>query len=345
MKKRAFVISDFKDESSRSINTQPRMFVKGLIRNGYDVQRFSYRNILTQFNPFSGKHFRRFMPKFVRRYADQLLAEQLRAYYPDIVFILSMKYVTPDTVRAIRAAAPGAVLAGRDEDACPEDYPERLEIARLLDVQLNTSAGRFLQAYKNAGVLRCIFLPNFCDPDIQYRYDVGPQWQKDIIFTGKATHARLAAKGDRYDLIEMIAKKPNCCVYGSFGVPRVFGLDYYYAICGAKIALNSNYVNDVALYHSDRLISYLSCGTFVLAKRVPQTQLLHQEQTHLRYFDTDEEFFELADWYLKHDDERRKIADAAMEHAHREYNCTRMVKVAMQLIEKGDADVPWKVIL
>ena len=345
MNKRVFVISDFKDESSKSINTQPRMFVKGLIRSGYDVQRFSYRNILTQFNPFSGKHFRRFMPKFVKRHTDKLLVEQLKAYYPDAVLILSMKYLTPDTVRAIRAAAPSAVLAGRDEDACPEDHPERFEIARLLDVQLNTSAGRFLQAYKNIGVPRCIFLPNFCDPDIQHHYDVQPKWKKEIIFTGRATHTRLAEKGDRHNLIEIIAGKPNCCVYGSFGTPRVFGLDYYYAICGAKIALSTNYVNDVPLYHSDRLINYLSCGAFVLARRVPQTELLYHDQKHLRYFDTEEEFFELADWYLKHDDERQKIAAAAMEHAHRQYNCTRMVKVAMELIEKGDADVPWKVIL
>ncbi len=51
---RVFVIADFKDESPKSIRISQRMWVKGLIRAGCDVQRFSYRNILTQFNPFSG---------------------------------------------------------------------------------------------------------------------------------------------------------------------------------------------------------------------------------------------------------------------------------------------------
>ncbi len=68
--KRIFVVADFKDEQSRSVHIQPRMWVKGFLRLGYDVRRFSYRNILTQFNPLSGKHFRRFMPRFVSLFRE-----------------------------------------------------------------------------------------------------------------------------------------------------------------------------------------------------------------------------------------------------------------------------------
>jgi hypothetical protein len=68
--RRIFVISDFKDELPRSIHIQPKMWIKGFLRLGHDVQRFSYRNILTQFNPLSGKHFRRFMPRFVSLFRE-----------------------------------------------------------------------------------------------------------------------------------------------------------------------------------------------------------------------------------------------------------------------------------
>ncbi len=343
--KRIFLIADFKDESPQSIRISQRMWVKGLIRADCDVQRFSYRNILTQFNPFSGKHFRRFMPGFVKRYTDGLLAEQIAAYYPDVVFILSMKYLTPQTVKVIRTAAPDAVIVGRDEDPFPEKNPERLAIASLCDMVVNTSAGKFLAEYKKAGVPKCAFLPNICDPDIQCRYEVAEKWKADIIFTGKPTHRRLGQTGDRYDLIERIAKSPNCRVYGAFGVPRVEGLDYFYALSGAKIALSINITNDIPLYHSDRLVNCLSCGTFTLAKRVPDTELLFEDNKHLRYFDTADEFFELADWYLKHEDEREKIAAAGMEHAHKEFNCTKIAKHLMDLIETGDYDAPWKVII
>jgi len=45
--KRIFVIADFKDESPRAIFLEEQRIVKGLMRLGHDVHRFSYRNILT----------------------------------------------------------------------------------------------------------------------------------------------------------------------------------------------------------------------------------------------------------------------------------------------------------
>jgi hypothetical protein len=339
--KRIFIIADFKDESERSIRLQSRMWVKGLIRAGCDVQRFSYRNILTQFNPFSGRHFRRFMPKFVKRYTNELLINQIKAYYPDIVFIFGMKYLLPETIRAIRAAAPQARIVGRDEDPFPQKNPDRLAIAKETDLVVNTSAGQFLQMYKDAGVQCSAFFPNVCDPDIQYRYEVPAQWKADVMFTGKATHQRLGETGDRYSLIERIFKMPDGRVYGSFGVSRVEGLDYFYALSGSKITLSINITNDISMYHSDRLINALSCGTFVLAKHVPDTELLFEDGKHLRYFDTEEEFFELSDWYLKHETERRKIANTGMEYAHREYNCTMMAKYFIELTETGKCSARW----
>lgn len=343
--KRIFVIADFKDEESKSIRIQPRMWVKGLLRLGHDVQRFSYRNILTQFNPFSGIHFRRFMPRFVKKRADNIFVGQIKPYHPDIVLILSMKYLTPQTVLAARRAAPNAVFIGRDEDPFPERNPTRLAIAKETDIVITTSAGRFLKTYKDAGVPRCAFIPNVCDPDIQCRYDVEDKWKTDIIFTGKAEHQRLGYRNQRYDLIRRLAQMPNASVYGTFGTPRVEGIDYFYAISGAKLGLSINIVNDVRLYHSDRLINYLSCGTFTLAKRIPDTDLLFEDGVHLRYFDTIEEFFELADRYLKHEDEREKIAKTGAEFAHKQYNCTKIAGILLELIETGNYKAPWKVIL
>lgn len=345
--KRIFVIADFKDEFPRSVRAQARMWVKGLIRLGHDVQRFPYRNIMTQFNPFPGKHFRRFAPRFVGRRADSILAEQIKLYHPHIVLLLGMKYMTNETVRTIRAVAPNAIIVGRDEDPFPEKNPDRLEIAKQTDIVITTSGGRFLRTYKDAGVPRCAFIPNACDPDIQYRYDVEKKWKTDIIFTGKSEHRRLGPGAgrtpDRYGLLRRLSQMPNAKMYGCFGNPRVEGIETFYAISGAKIGLSINIVNDVRLYHSDRLANYVSCGTFTLAKRVPDTDLLFKNGVHLRYFDTPDEFFELADWYLNHEDERKKTADAGMEYAHKEFNCVKMAGYLLNLAETGRYDAPWMV--
>ena len=172
--KRIFVIADFKDESPKSIRTQQRMWIKGLLRLGHDVQRFSYRNIMMQCSLFPSKRIAR---NFAKKKTDKLLVKQVERYYPDIVFILSMKYLDAETVIAIRNAVPNAVFIGRDEDPFPDRNPARLAIARQADIVITTSGGRFLKTYKDAGVPRCAFIPNACDPDIQYRYEVGKKWK------------------------------------------------------------------------------------------------------------------------------------------------------------------------
>jgi spore maturation protein CgeB len=321
------------------------MWIKGLLRLGCDVHRFSYRNILNQLNPISGKYFRRLMPRFAGRTADNVLVEQIRAYSPDIVFILSMKYISNETVSAAREAAPDAVFIGRDDDPFPEKNPHRLSIARKTDIVITTSGGRFLRTYIDTGVPSCAFIPNMCDPDIQYRYEVEDKWRTNIIFTGKAEHRRLGSgagrNADRYMLVHKLLKMPGVKMYGCFGNPNTEGIDTFRAISGAKIALSINIINDVSLYHSDRLTNYLACGTFVLAKRVPDTDRLFKDGVHLRYFDTVEEFFDLAKWYLAHDNERMKIANAGMERTHREYNCQKISKYMLDVVETGTYNAPW----
>ena len=341
--KRVFIIGDFRDESAQSFTTSEcRRWSKGLVRLGHDVQRFSYRNILLQLSPIGNKSLARWL---IKKRVDKILVDQVRSYHPDLVLVFTLKNLDAETVAGIRAAAGSAVFVGRDIDPYPEDEPRRIAIAEKMDIMTATSAGRFLATYKQAGVARCAFLPDVCDPDIQYAYEVEDKWKTDIVFMGKAKHTRCHTDRARYNLVAKLAKMPNAKLYGCFGRPKVKGLDCFYAISGAAITLSINTVNDVRLYHSDRLVNSLACGAFVLAKRVPDSDLLFEDKVHLRYFDSVEEFFDLARWYLEHDEEREKIARAGMERAHKEFNCQKMAGYLMDLIEKGQCEAPWGVIL
>jgi spore maturation protein CgeB len=74
---------------------------------------------------------------------------------------------------------------------------------------------------------------------------------------------------------------------------------------------------------------------------VPDSDLLFKDGVHIKYFDTVEEFFELANWYLKNEDERLKIANAGMKRAHTEFNGTKIAQYILDIIEKGSYDAPW----
>ena len=340
--KRIFVVADFKDEKTWSMCMEERRVVKGFIRLGHDVQRFSYRNVMMQCSPFPSKRIAR---NFAKKKTDVLLIKQVKKYYPDIVFILDKKYLDSQTVAAMRGAAPNAIFVNGDGDPFPERYPYRIAIAKQADITIMPSSGRFLETYKNAGVKCCAFIPFSCDPDIQYRFEVTDKWKTDITFLGTTEHSRLDRNEDRYNLAKKLSDMPNAKVYACFGRPKTEGFDSFYAIAGAKIGSSINIANDVRLYHSDRFINIPACGTFCLAKRVPGYELMFIDGTHLRYFDTVDEFFDLADWYLKNEDERERIAKAGMERAHSEFNCKRIAKLTLELIETGTYDAPWAEIL
>lgn len=339
---RIFMIADFKDESPRSIHIQPRMWMKGFLRIGFDVQRFSYRNILMQCSIFPNKRLAR---HFASKKTNEILLDQIRHYHPDVIFIHCMKHLDCETIALMRNTAAGAIFVAREEDPYPEQNPERVAVGAKTDVVISTSGGKYLKTYKDAGVKRCAFIPNMCDPDIQHEYQVDDKWKSDIIFTGKLEHTKLSREGERYDLVKRLSRMPDSKTYGAFGIPRVEGMDYFFAINGAKIALSINIANNVKLYHSDRLINYLSCGTFTLAKRIPDSDLLFEDGVHLKYFDSIDEFFDLARWYLSHEEDRKKIARAGMEKAHTDFNCEKIVQYTLDLIETGTYQAPWAEIL
>jgi spore maturation protein CgeB len=338
--KRIFMVSDLRLDAVQMFKNNPIKLAKGFIRLGHDVRHFSYYETALGLSPVRNRTFARL---FAKGKADELLVEAIGNYSPDIIFIGFSRVFDAETVERLRSAAPDAVFIAFDVDLWPHLHPGRIEIAQKIDVIMATNDGDSLQKYREAGVPKCVFMPNTCDPDIDHRYDVEDKWETDILWTGSILHdlRRYPGENMRLEIISRIAKMPKCSVYGCLGRPKIGGMSYLYAISGAKIGLSINADNNIRLYHSNRLTHYLACGAFVLAKRVPDTDLLFKDGVHLRYFNTTDEFFDLADYYLNHENERKKIAEAGMNWMHQQYNCVKLAGYIMDLVEKGSYSAPW----
>lgn len=335
--KRVFFVCNTKDYLDTFLLEVIRKYAKGFIRLGYDIQVFGYNNALFQASPFKSKTL---TGCFYKSRVDDLLVRQVRNYAPHIVFVGFARFLDGQSVRLMRDAAPNASFLGIDVDLWSEMHPRRVQAARELDLILTTYADKNLWSLGDASV-KCVFMPNMSDPDVEYRYDVGSEWKSDILYTGQCEYRRHPTDSIRPQLIRKMAAMKNCTLYGCCGKPRIYGMRYFYAISGSRIGLSINADNSIRLYHSDRLTHYLSCGTFVLAKRVPDTDLLFKDGLHLRYFDTADEFFELAKWYLEHETERKKIADTGMKWTHEHYNCVKMAGHILDLVAKGSYSAPW----
>jgi spore maturation protein CgeB len=334
------MVSDLRLDAVQMFKNNPVKLAKGFIRLGHDVRQFSYFEMALGLSPVRNRTFAQL---FSKNKTDEMLVKIIKNYKPDVIFVGFVRVLDALTIERMRKSAPNAVFIGLDVDAWPQLRPGRIETAKKLDILMATNNGQYLQTYRDAGVPKCVFMPNSCDPDVNHRYDIEDRWKSDILWTGLILHDSKRFPGEdlRYELVSRIAEMPNCAVYGSCGRPKVGGFDYLYAISGARIGLSINGDNNVAMYHSNRLTHYLSGGAFVLAKRVPDTDLLFKDKQHLRYFDTAEEFFDLADWFLKHESERKKIADAGMDWTHQQYNCVKIAGYMLDLIEKGTYDAPW----
>lgn len=336
--KRIFIVGDISYKPVKMFLDQLQKLAKGFIRLGHDVRLFSYCNALAQVSPVKSKTLAK---RFFKSRVDTMLAEQLKNYKPDIVYISFARVLDADTIEQARQAAASAVFIGGDGDPWPKLQPNRIETAKKLDILTATNYGRFLQDYRDAGVPLCVFMPNMCDPDTDHRYRVSEEWKTDILWTGKAMHHADKSEAFRELLVKELARRGNCTLYGCFGRPRIGGINYLYAISGARIGVNANAYSSVKFCHSDRLTHYLSCGTMVMAKRMPGSESLFREGEHLVFFDTVDEFFELSDWYLSHEEKRKEIADAGMKWIHEQFNSTQIAGYILELIEKGSYKAPW----
>lgn len=334
------ILSDSNYKPVKMYLDQMPKLAKGFIRLGHDVRHLSYCSILSQLSPFKSRSLSSFLFK---KKVDETISCFAKNYRPDIIYISFAKHLDKATVLLLRENAPSAVLVGMDGDPWPEREKGRIETACGLDILMATNDGIFLDKYKQAGVKKCVFMPNMCDPDIDHRYEVDETWKSDVLWTGAVQHTVGLADGDktRQQVIDLLAQRPNVRIYGCMGQPKISGIDYLYTISGAKIGLAINAINSISLYHSDRFTHYTACGTMVLAKRVPDTERLMADKIHVRYFDEPAECMELIDWYLAHEDERKKIADSGMEHCHTCFSSVRIAQCILDLAQTGQYKAPW----
>jgi len=337
--RKILIVSDASYNPIKMYLDQMPKLAKGFIRLGHDARHFSYSSVLLQLSPLKS---RRISAILCKKKVDEFLAVYIRSYKPDIIYINFPRSSDRDTIDAMQQEAGSAVFIGVDGDPWPKlQKDKRIETAVGLDILTATNDGEFLQDYRDAGVKHCIFMPNMCDPDTDHRYEVTDEWKTDILWTGKIEHSADTSDTFRKELVQRLAKQKNCAIYGCLGRSQIGGLDYFYAISGAKIGVNVNAYSDVKFCHSDRLTHYLACGTFVLAKRVPDTDLLFKDGVHLKYFDTIEEFFDVSSWYLKNEEERKRIADSGMKWMHEQFNSCKIASYILELVDKGTYSAPW----
>ncbi len=342
-KYRIVILANLREDSPRGLQLVSRKLNKGFIRNGHDVLVFSYLLQMKALSFLPGKMWSR---KYFMKKTDQLCCNILKSYQPDLVVFPGYRLITHDTISKLKEVLPNTFFAGLYYDQLEDMTDDFVSTNKLMDAFMATGAGEPLaRVASKSGNIPSAFIPNPCDPDIERPYPDSHMPATEILFPGKFSHTGYAHDGNREPLLKLLAKDYGLVNYGNGINPSIWGMDYYGAISKTKIALSININNNFPMYHSGRLINYLSCGAFAVASYVPKSELLFEDHKHLRYFHSNDECVELIKYYLKNENERKTIASAGMEYVHKTFNCQRIAKDIIDFLTTGTYNAPWRDII
>lgn len=206
-----------------------------------------------------------------------------------------------------------------------------IEQGREADIMYLTNRGEVAE-YRRHGV-NARFMTGGCDP-IAHRIEEKPEprYQSDVAFIGKPNTP------ERVKCMRVLAQQFDLKLWGSGWEQQglvaagrdVYAAEYRKICAGAKIMLGWNIDPTVELYFSNRTWYTLGCGGFLLTAYSPGIETLFQRGRHLDWFESMDECCAKIRYYLAHDAERRKIAQAGHRLAHEDYSYDRMAETVVR---------------
>jgi len=139
------------------------------------------------------------------------------------------------------------------------------------------------------------WLPLAADPEINKKYDTPKIF--DIGFVGSKNPKMYP---DRIKILNKLSEKHDVLsVWGIWGenISKIYGI--------SRIGFNKSLSGDLNM----RVFEVMSCGSMLLTDKIGNGITdLFKDKKHLVVYSTEEELYELIQYYLENEDEREKIA-------------------------------------
>ena len=214
-------------------------------------------------------------------------------------------------------------------------FEEVIKQGQQADIMYLTNRGE-VPVYQERGV-NARFITGGCDPTAHWMAEnTDPSYQSDVAFIGKPNTP------ERAEFMQILEKKFDLKLWGSgwerFGLSAaatdVYASEYRKICAGAKIILGWNIDPTIDLYFSNRTWYTLGCGGFLLTAYTPSLEEIFGRGKELDWFESVGECCDKIEYYLQHDQERRKIARAGYQLAHNEYSYDKVVEKIIGDLEK-----------
>ncbi len=199
-----------------------------------------------------------------------------------------------------------------------------LDFSRGFDIVF-TAHKLAVDKFKDRGLENVYWIPPACDPDIH-----GRKTEEELHDIGFVGTLNPALNSERVCFFKELQKRFNTYYERCFleRMAEVFSQ--------SKIVFHKSVLDGLAM----RVFEVLAAGSMLLADEAMGSGLtnLFQDREHIVIYRNKEELIELADHYLKNEDERRKIAVNGMKkvleehtYSHRAKNMIRIISIFKKL--------------
>ncbi len=250
---------------------------------------------------------------------------QMRAvdagFAPHLVWIEKGLAVEAATLRALRERWPRTVMLNYSGDDMfnPRNQSRRWRAGlRLYDLHVTTKRHNVPELW-DAGARDVFHVDKAFDPLAHRPMPVTPEVRArlggDVGFVGWPEAKRAAS------MLHLARRGVPVRIWGPWGRLRwshpnlrvegrpLWSDDYASALSAFRI--NLCFLRKVNRdRHTTRSVEIPACGGFMLAERTEEHRALFEEDREAVYFSSDDELLEKVRWYLAHEDERARIAEA-----------------------------------
>lgn len=287
-----------------------------IIPNNYILQNQwakenGIKNFLPEFLdklPKIGKHFRN-----MRAY--KILKAQIKKISPDIIYCQNLNWPNATFLKSIKKTTNIKLIVG--QVACPTNFNK--EKLSGFDLIL-TSFPHFVERFKNIGIASEYFRIGF-EASILNKLKNLPKKYEAVFVGGISRHHQ-----SFIEIFEYLAKNTDIDFWG-YGAKKLspnspilakhhgeaWGLDMYNILYNAKISINrhidtaENNANNMRLYESTGV------GAMLITDHKDNICEMFEVGKEIETYKTKEELLEKVNYYLTHEDERKKIATAGQK--------------------------------
>lgn len=266
------------------------------------------------------------------RWIYEILAAQIKCYRPDIIYSMAIETIDSSFLRSLKGYYRYAV----GQHAAPIPTHDLREYDLML-----SSLPNQVDYFRRQGLQSEMFKLGF-EPKILRRLIPGDKIY-DIVFVGGLSgHHSQGGK-----ILEQLASVYQTAVWG-YGVEKLarnsaivrsfrgplWGVEMYQALRDARIVFNRHisvadgYANNMRLYETTGV------GTLLLTDHKQNLREMFEQGREVVAYRDANECAELANYYLKHESEREKIAAAGQQRTLREHTWHDRMKEMVDIIER-----------